>query len=98
MKKSLLILMMVVLAIACVLTSCNKTEDATVESISVDTSTIKPEYEVNEIVDFSDIKVTVKYSDGSTETVGLDKLTIDEVDTSTAGTKQINVTYDGVSA
>ena len=99
MKKTLLILLMMVLAISCVLTSCNNDsgEDKTLESISVDTSSIKTEYNVNEITDFSGIKVTAKYSDGSSETIAADKLEVGDVDTSSAGVKELIVTYKGIT-
>ncbi|MBE6536789.1 MAG: hypothetical protein E7673_02425 [Ruminococcaceae bacterium] len=96
MKKKLLTILMVVLAISCVLTSCLRGQKKP-ESIEVDKTTIKTEYKLNETPDFSGIKVTVKYNDDSTEVIGADKLTVGTVDTATAGTKKLTVTYEGIT-
>ena len=96
MKKKFLTLLVMVLAIACAMTSCFKGQKEPV-SITVDLSTVKTEYNLNEKPDFSGIKATVTYNDDATETVGADKLTISALDTSTAGDKTVTVKYEGVS-
>ena len=96
MKKKFLTLLVMVLAIACAMTSCFKGQK-TPEKITVDLSTVKTTYELNETPDFSGIKVTVTYNDDSTETIGKGDLTIGAVDTSTPGTKAVTVTYEGIT-
>ncbi len=98
MKKKLLTLMMVVIAIACALTSCLVGQKAPV-SIEVNKDTIKTEYKLNETPDFSGIKVTVKYNDGTSTEISADDadLKIGTVDTTTEGTKKLTITYKEVS-
>ena len=96
MKKKFLILLMVVLAISCVLTSCFEGQK-TAESIEVKADTFKYEYDLNEKPDFSGVKVTVKYNDDTTEEVGADKLTFSTLDTSTPGKKTVTIKFGDVS-
>lgn len=96
MKKKFLILLMVVLAISCALTACFKGDKAP-ESIEIKAGTLKTEYNLNDTPDFSGVKVTVKYNDGSTEEVGADKLTFGTIDTATAGAKKLTVTFDKIT-
>ncbi len=92
MKKKFLILLMVVLAISCALTSCFKGQKEA-ESLKINEG-LKYEYALNETPDFSGVKVTVTYNDDSTEEVGADKLTFSSLDTTTPGKKQLTITYE----
>ena len=65
-----------------------------VASITIDEGLIR-EYNINDTPDFSGIKATVKYNDESTKSVTADDLTFGELDTSSAGTKQLTITYGG---
>ena len=96
MKKKFLTLLVMVLAIACAMTSCFKGQKAP-ESLTVDRSTVKTEYNLNETPDFSGIKATVTYNDDSTEVVGKDKLTVSALDTTTPGTKTVTVQFEDIS-
>ena len=51
--------------------------------------------EVGTTYDFSKVKATVTYNDGSTVQVTGDELEFGALDTSTVGTKVLTVTYDG---
>ncbi len=59
------------------------------------TEGIKDSYELNEVPDFSGIKAIATYNDDTTAEIGADKLTISPLDTSTAGSKLIKITYEG---
>lgn len=96
MKTKFLTLLIMVLAIACAMTSCFQGQKAP-ESITLDRSTLKTTYELNETPDFSAVKATITYNDETTETVGSDKLTFSVLDTSTPGKKTVTVTYEGIS-
>ena len=96
MKTKFLTLLIMVLAIACAMTSCFQGQKAP-ESITLDRGTLKTTYELNETPDFSAVKATITYNDETTETVGSDKLTFSVLDTSTPGKKTVTVTYEGIS-
>jgi len=95
MKKKILVLLMVVLAISCVLTSCFGGQKKA-ESLEIKEG-FKYEYELNETPDFSAVKVIVKYNDDTTEEVGADKLTFSALDTTTPGKKTVTITYEEAS-
>lgn len=95
MKKKFLILLMVVLAISCVLTSCFQGQKAA-EKIEIK-SGFKYEYDLNETPDFSGVKVVITYNDETTEEVGADKLTISALDTSTPGKKTVTIKFGDAS-
>ena len=92
MKKFMAVFVMLITACfmsaAC---SCGKKD---VDSISL-TGGFPTGYTQNEEVDYTKIKVTVKYSDGTTEVLTSDKLTIGRIDTSTVGDKTVTVEYGG---
>ncbi len=50
-------------------------------------------YEVDDIVDFTGLTVTLTYKNGKTVVLTLDQLNFDEVDTATAGTKTVVVNF-----
>ena len=75
----------------------NTAPQKTVTSIIV-TEGIEESYEIGSTPDFSGIKATVAYSDGTTKEVTAADLTIDTVDTSAAGVKKLHITYDGFTA
>ena len=95
MKRRILTALLLLLAIALTFTACNFSKKS-ITSISVVDGTIDTTLKVGESLDTSGIKVLVTYSDGSTEEIGADKLTIGTVDTATAGTKELTVSYEGV--
>ena len=78
-----------------------------VDSIAVDGSTLDTVYYVNDVVDFSNVSITVNYNDGDKKTVGFEdvefffggeKITDFSVLTATAGNKkevEIRYTEDG---
>jgi len=61
------------------------------------TDGIKDSYELNEVPDFSGIKAVATYNDDTTVEIGIDKLTVSPLDTSTAGSKLIKITYEDYS-
>ena len=62
------------------------------------TEGIADSYEFESTPDFSGIKATVTYSDGSEKNVTFAELTIGEIDTTVSGTQQLSITYDGYTA
>ncbi len=58
---------------------------------------LKTEYELNEVPDYSGVRVLVIYNDETTKEVGADELTFSQLDTSLAGEKKITITYEDVS-
>lgn len=70
---------------------------ATVSKISVQSKPAKTAYAVGDTFNSSGISLTVNYSDGTSKTV-TDGFTVTAPDMSTAGTKTVNITYNGVSA
>ena len=97
MKKKLLILLLSILAITLCVTACSKREPVAT-SISVINGSVPTECTVGDTLNFSDIRVTVTYDDGSTKEVGISDVTISPVDTSTAGQKTVTVTYGTLTA
>ena len=91
MKKKLLILLLSILAITLCVTACSK-KDPVATSISVINGSVPTECTVGDTLNFSDIRVTVTYDDGSTKEVGIADVSISPVDTSTAGQKTVAVT------
>ena len=92
MKKLLsIVLTLIVLTLA--FTACGA---KAVTSITIDGGLIR-EYSINATPDFSNVTATVKYNDESTKTVTADELTFGELDTSTAGTKQLTISYGDFS-
>lgn len=61
------------------------------------TEGIKDSYELNEVPDFSGIKAVATYNDDTTVEIGIDKLTVSHLDTSTSGSKLIKITYEDYS-
>lgn len=64
-----------------------------VESLTVVDNTVKKEIFKGEALDTSNISVSVKYTDGTTESVGAAALTLGSIDGNTAGEQKLTVTY-----
>ena len=94
MKRKILIFAIVVLTLGMLLTACG--EEKTVSSISVVEGSFTAECEVGQTLDFSALEAVVTYSDGTTETIGSDKLTVGKANTSEAGEIEVSVSYEGV--
>lgn len=92
MKRKILLFLVVALVLSLALTAC---VDREVTKITIVDGTFDYEYEKGSTPDFSDLKVKVTYSDGKEREVAADKLTLGTLDTSTTGTKQFTITYDG---
>ncbi|HCH73672.1 MAG TPA: hypothetical protein DEV87_00600 [Clostridiales bacterium] len=92
--KKMLIGILTVLALLCVsVAAVGCGGEPTVESVELNKTSA--EFFVGESLNYGDYKVTVKYSDGNTETVDLKESMISQTDLSklsTAGTYEINVT------
>ncbi len=91
MKKFLSTALLFVLTITLLLTSCGKKE---VKAINI-TEGFKYEYELGETPDFSAVKATIVYNDDTTREVTGAELTFGTVDTTTAGKKDVSVSYEG---
>ena len=95
MKRNLIIALAFVLTLVLCLSAC--TPEKKVSAITVVEGTLNAEYEVGDTVDFSGLKAIISYNDGSAETVTADKLGLSAIDTSTAGTKKLTITYKDFS-
>ena len=91
MKKFLSVSLIFVLMMTLLLTACGKKE---VKAINI-TEGFKYEYEIGETPDFSSVKATVVYNDDTTKEVAGADLTFGKLDTSTAGKKDLEVSYGG---
>lgn len=92
-KKSLILLIVVVfVAVAALAVACN--DDKVVKEITVEGG-MKSVYAVGEA--FAGGRITVTYEDGTSESIDITAEMLSGFDTSTPGTKQVTVTYEGVS-
>ena len=89
MKKFLSLALLIVLVLSLALTSCGKKQ---VQAIEI-TEGFKYEYEIGETPDFSAVKATIVYNDGTTKEVDASELTFGKLDTSTAGKKDVEISY-----
>lgn len=90
MKKRLLILTLALVLVCLALASCGG--DKKIDKLTL-TGGLKYKYELNETPDFSKVTATVTYNDGTTEDLTAEKLTFGTVDTTTAGKKNLTITY-----
>lgn len=100
MKRRLLTLFIAILALVLCFTACGKTPEdliPTVNSIEVVEGSVPTQVKIGQTPDFSGIKVIATYSDGSTQEVGFANVTLSQLDTTTAGSKFVTVTYQGIS-
>lgn len=92
--KKLLSVILTVLLIVVAFTACG---DRSIESIEIKEGLVR-EYNIGDTPDFSGVKITATYNDGDSEVVtAADGVTFSSIDTSTAGTKKLTITYDGKS-
>ncbi len=66
------------------------------KEISIDTSVVKKEYNVNDAFDKSGLVVSATMRDGST--VAVTDYNVSAPDMTTAGTKEVKISYSGISA
>lgn len=90
-KSFLLILLALVMCFS--LISCG---DKEITKLTIDEGLVYT-YDLNATPDFSAVKATVSYNDDTTVAVTAEDLTFSQLDTSTAGTKQLTITYNGFS-
>ena len=93
MKKTLLAIITFTLLLCLILSSCGQKAISRLEVVTG----LDYTYDLNETPDFSAVQVKVAYNDGSFTVVGSDKLTFSGLDTATAGTKNLIITYEGFS-
>ena len=74
------------------------TPDLTVESIELDTSNVKTEFEFGEEFTYEGLKVTATMSDGSKQDVALGDCRINAPSMTTPGQRRVTVAYGGKSA
>ena len=104
MKRKLIILLTVLLAFTLSFTACfggkeeeEEEKNNSIQSIEVDAKSVPTHVNLGETPDFSGIKVTVTYIDGTTKEVGFADVKISKVDTTTTGSKFVTVTYESSS-
>ena len=91
--KKIISIVLLVLMMALVLTACGGKEVSKIEIAEG----LKYEFTVGETPDFSAVKANITYNDDTTETITADKLTFSALDTTTAGVKQLTISYEGFS-
>ena len=91
MKKIFITILLVISSF--VLASCGQ---KAVEKIEVE-SGLTYTYTVGDTPDFKDVKVKVIYNDGNSAVVGYSELKFSNIDTSSAGTKDLVISYQEVS-
>ena len=67
------------------------------ESVTLLSMPTRSIYDVNDVFDPTGAKLTVRYSDGRSETVEVTSEMVGAVDMASAGTKTVTVTYEGIS-
>ncbi len=87
-KSFLLILLALVMCLS--LVSCG---DKEITKLTIDEG-LAYTYDLNSTPDFSAVKATVTYNDDSTVAVTADDLTFGKIDTTTAGKKELTITYN----
>lgn len=92
LKKVLTIFSMLVLTL-CFVAGCSCGQKK-IESIEIKDGTLKFIYLKDDEVDFSDLKVIVKYNDGTNNEVGKDKLEISEFSTAVVGKYKVTIKYE----
>lgn len=90
MKRFLSLALMIVLMLSLTLTACGKKQ---VSDIQI-TDGFKYEYELGETPDFSGVKATIVYNDGTTKEVSGSELSFGPLDTSTPGKKEVKISYE----
>ena len=92
-------LIMCLLLCPLLLVGCNKPTPDKVESISIDPSFIVATFYVGQVVDLGDYTMTLIYSSGLTKDLMLDdpSITVTGLETSSAGTKSVRVSYEKIS-
>lgn len=91
-KISVILLIAVLVFVAALAVACN--DDKVVKEITVEGG-MKSVYVVGEA--FVGGRITVTYEDGTSESIDITAEMLSGFDTSTPGTKQVTVTYEGVS-
>ena len=91
-KISVILLIAVLVFVAALAVACN--DDKVVKEITVEGG-MKSVYAVGEA--FAGGRITVTYEDGTSESIDITAEMLSGFDTSTPGTKQVTVTYEGVS-
>ena len=91
-KISVILLIAVLVFVAALAVACN--DDKVVKEITVEGG-MKSVYAVGEA--FAGGRITVTYEDGTSESLDITAEMLSGFDTSTPGTKQVTVTYEGVS-
>lgn len=92
MKRKILLISVALLLLCAMLASCGG--DKEIEKLSL-TGGLSYKYELNQTPDFSKVTATVTYNDGTTKDLTAADLTFGAVDTTTAGKKQLTISYEG---
>ena len=99
MKKRLIVILAVILAFVLVLASCDNfganLGNKKVTRIEIVQGTLKYEYELNEVPDFSGVEAKIKYNDETEKSVTGADLKFGTIDTSKPGIQTLTITYDG---
>lgn len=94
MKKFLSLTLLIVLTLTLLITGCQGRK--AVQSIELDG--LKRDYEIGETPDYTGVTGKIIYNDGTTEDVDYTALTFGNLDTSTPGKKDLEVTYKDFTA
>lgn len=94
MKKFLSLALLIVLTLTLLITGCQGRK--AVQSIEL--NGLKREYEIGETPDYTGVTGKIIYNDGTTEDVDHTSLTFGNLDTSTPGKKDLEVTFKNFTA
>lgn len=101
MKKTMAFLLAALLVWSCLpLVACDKTPEVKTTGISVKDGTLPASVEQNAKIDYSSVKIIVKYSDGTTKELSVKAFGVSyrEADTSKVGQAVFTVEYAGLKA
>lgn len=99
LKKIMCFILLVTLSVLCIASCAPQTQEPpvqkTIEKIEYVNGSINTTIKVGDALNTANLKIKVTYTDGSTEQISSDKLTIGRIDTGVAGTKKLSVEYEG---
>lgn len=100
MKRKFAIILIMLLAIACIFVACKDPEKQTKEVVSIEIVTAKTKYSVGDTISYDAVTLKVTYDDGTTETKTVRELgatVTTQADTSKIGESTYTLTYKGKS-
>lgn len=98
MKKKTIVFILLISLLTLLFVGCSDRLGAKVAQISIKPNSFKASYEIDERLNYDNIFILVTYLNGETEYIKCEFGMIEGFNTSTTGTKQLNVEYKGVKS